>query len=222
MNTNVHDDDDDDVISGDSSIRGGSPDTCDITSLDAEGNGSTGYSSGIETPPTNMIMNDIIMHHENEEGDVSANIDDNDINTNKAQLQNNIDDMDVAVSMAYNDINEEVIDDDNFQCEWFSTFYLPLQYMPNYGHYDRQKGETFYWKGVYWSVLFCLNEQNSNYGGGGLFIGYESFDADKSKSIINIRYQFLLMDENEQPFNLFGVTCKLQQNSSGICICIYS
>jgi hypothetical protein len=207
MNTNLLDDDDDDDLSGDSSNHPGSPDTCDITSLDAEGNGSTDYSSGVETPPTNIIMNDIIMHHESDEGDASA---DNDINTNHAQLQNNnIDDMDVAVSMAYNDINEEVIDDDgNFQCEWFSTFYIPIQYMANNNSYERQKGETFYWKGINWSVLFCLNEQNSNYGGGGLFIGYESFDADKSKSTINIRYQFLLMDENEQPINFFGVTCK--------------
>ena len=99
MNTNnVNDNDDDDVLSDDSSNHPGSPDTCDITSLDAEGNGSTGYSSGVETPPTNVIMNDIIMHHES---------DDNDVNTNNAQLHNNIDDMDVAVSMAYNDINEE-------------------------------------------------------------------------------------------------------------------
>lgn len=209
MNTNVDDDDDDDVISGDSSNRAGSPDTCDITSLDAEGNDSTGYSSGVETPPTNIIMNDIIMHHDNEEGDVSANTN-NYLNTNNAQLQHNIDDMDVAVSMAYNDINEEIIDNDddsNYQCEWFSTFHIPTQYMAN-NNYERQKSETFYWKGVYWSVLFCLNEQYPNYGCGGLFIGYESYDDDKFKSIMNVRYQFLLMDENEQPINFFGVSCK--------------
>jgi len=192
MSTN-HDDDD---VMSDSSNRAGSPDTCDITSLDAEG--STGYSSGVETPPTNIIMSDIVHH------DLSPNTYDNDSNTN-AQLQKGIDDMDVAVSMAYNDIHEDVIDDGNFQCEWFSTFYLPTHYLAN-ATYDRQTGEVFHWKGVHWSVLFCLNEQGHNYGNGGLFIGYENFDAHKSKSSIHIRYQFLLMDENEQPITSVG--CK--------------
>lgn len=83
----------------------------------------------------------------------------------------------------------------NFKSEWVDTFYIPINYNST-AIYNRQPGETLEWIGLYWSILFCFNE-NKCTGCGALFIGYKHTIQNIESFPLNIRYQFLILDKND-------------------------
>lgn len=85
------------------------------------------------------------------------------------------------------------VDEDEFKAEWTDTFSIHASYLNLNGKVARTQyiGPPHRWKNINWSTLFLLEGMKV-----GAFIGVDKPRELPPGQTINLRYQYILLDDN--------------------------